>query len=56
MPSALPDVVRYHLPWAAKAHSQQPEREKAGSGVRDQTWEPVAGEGKSELVRAGLEK
>lgn len=30
MPSALPDVVRYHLPWAAKACSQQPEGEKSG--------------------------
>lgn len=31
-------------------------KKQVGGGVRDQTWEHVAGEGKRELGRAGREK
>ena len=41
VPSALPDVLRYNLPWAAKPGSPSPKREKRAAG----------GGGRARLVR-----
>lgn len=55
MPSALPDVVRYHLPWAAKASKHAPNSprgKKSGweawwgqqGEAREQAWRSRPGE------------